>query len=240
MFQIPEIDLTFAVGANSAKKTTTFALMKDTMKKIINKYGIKTIHYSVVNYGSSSGVIEKSYTNFLTYSTTSSFSNYIGTISPRPDTGAPSLNNAISKSKDSFNDPKVRPSADKTIVIMIDDDSTENMATLRTLADSIEKTGARIIPVGIGNEVTRKQLMSITTNNYDVIHVKDSITNPVLQETIMNNVYTSEKSFYCLICIVGFKLSYLVKRCFCLSYLFLTYYAIPSMQQLLQFQIRVH
>lgn len=193
MFQIPEIDLTFAVGANSAKKTTTFALMKDTMKNIINKYGIKTIHYSVVNYGSSSGVIEKSYTNFLTYSTTSSFSNYIGTISPRPDTGAPSLNNAISKSKDSFNDPKVRPSADKTIVIMIDVDSTENMATLRTLADSIEKTGARIIPVGIGNEVTRKQLMSITTNNYDVIHVEDTITNPALQETIMNNVYRGKK-----------------------------------------------
>ena len=193
----PEIDLTFAVGANSAKKATTFPLMKNTMKDIINKYGIRTVHYSVVNYGSSSGVIEKSYTDFLlTYNTTSSFSSYIDTISPRPDGGTPSLTNALTKSRDSFNDPKVRPSADKILAIMIDDDSAENMASLRTLTDSVEQAGARIIVVGIGKEVTRKQLMTITTNNYDIIHVEDSVTNPALQETIMNKVYRSKRAFY--------------------------------------------
>jgi hypothetical protein len=202
-FCVTEIDLTFAVGANSAKKATTFALMKNTMKDIINKYGIKTIHYSVVNYGSTSAVIEKSYTNFLAYSTTSLFSNYVGLINPRPDVGAPSLNSGLSKSSDTFNDPKVRPSADKTIVLMIDDDSTENINTLRTLADTLEKTGLRIIPVGIGDEVTRKQLTTITTNDYDVIHVKDTITNPTLQETIMNKVYRSKKFMFllCTVCL---------------------------------------
>ena len=194
-----EIDLTFAVGANSANKDSIFTLMKNTMKSIIDKYGIKTIHYSVVNYGAdptSNTVIKYSYTNFITYSSTSAFSGAVDSLTPRPGSGGMKVDEAIRKSSQSFQDPKVRQYADKHVVLLVDKDSTESLSSLKSIANSLETNGIRIIPVGFGKEVTNKQLATITTNYYDVIHVDYNIARTPLQEQIMDKVYRGKLRTY--------------------------------------------
>jgi len=190
LYFLLEIDLTFAVGANSNNKDTIFPLMKDTMKSIVDKYGIKTIHYSVVNYGAdpiSNTIIQHSYTEFAQFSTRDQFINVLSSLSPRPGSGDLRLDEATKKCDESFQDPKARQTADKVVVLMIDKDTTQS--NLKSLTNTLEAKGIRVIPVGFGNEVTRKQLTTVTTNVYDVIHVDYTILASPLQEQIMNKVF---------------------------------------------------
>lgn len=48
---VPEIDLGFALSSTSGFKNETFKLMKETISYIIDTYGTKKIHYSVLVYG---------------------------------------------------------------------------------------------------------------------------------------------------------------------------------------------
>ena len=49
---VPEVDLAFALSATGLDAVTTFSLIKDTIKYIVNKYGTDNIHYGLLTFGS--------------------------------------------------------------------------------------------------------------------------------------------------------------------------------------------
>ena len=48
---VPEIYLAFAFSATGVDAVTTFRLIKDTIKYIVNKYGTDKIHYGLLAFG---------------------------------------------------------------------------------------------------------------------------------------------------------------------------------------------
>ncbi|KAK3753528.1 hypothetical protein QZH41_018026 [Actinostola sp. cb2023] len=191
---IKGIDITFVVSATSSKANVFYKLIKDTLKEIVNKYGMTTIHYSVIIYGSkSSNPSSKTihtYTQSAKFPNKAAFANELEKLEKTGGRSSPyALDDALQKAEESFNDPKVRPNADHIVVIITDNDSSQQLSTLKPRVDSMENKGIRIIPVGIEKNVKPKELRSLTSNDYDVIIVYDGVTKDTLQSRIMKKVY---------------------------------------------------
>lgn len=191
-----EFDITFVISSTSARKPQIYPLMKDTVKEIVTKYGIKTIYYSIIIFGSKDASppvkVLKTFTEFTDFSDKNTFANFIGAMENIENKGTPNaLDDALKKAEDGFNDPKVRKNADHVVVIITDKDTAKNL-DLTPRVNTMENKGIRIIPVGVENEVTTKELQGLTSNNYDVIHVYEGATKSDLRERIMHKVYRRE------------------------------------------------
>jgi hypothetical protein len=169
--------------------------MRDTIKEIATKYGIKTIYYSIIIFGSKnsnpSSKVVKSFTEVVTnYRDKTTFATFLVSFEKIPDGGTPNaLDDALKLAEDGFNDPKVRKHSDHVVVVITDKDTVKQLSDLTPRVNSMENKGIRIIPVGVGDEVTTKELQGLTSNNYDVIHVYEGINKDRLQERIMHKVY---------------------------------------------------
>lgn len=186
----PEFDITFAVGAGSANSAALFKLMKDTMGEIILKYGITTIHYSIVTYGlgSASASVVRSFTSTGSISS-SDLKTAIDGLTQPGGSGTIATDAALNRCQSSFNDARVRRRAERDVVLMTDKSSSVSAANLRSLSNALGASGLRIIPVGIGNDIDRKELLAISSNSEDVIHVTNLETASALELKVMHNVY---------------------------------------------------
>ncbi|XP_048580141.1 uncharacterized protein LOC5520454 [Nematostella vectensis] len=177
-------DVTFVISASTNKN---FDLIKSTLQSIFAKYGIKTIHYSILRYGSTTA------DQLYSFTSSSSFNkNGLNTKVSEiafGDGSTSAIEQALALSKASFTDLLVRISADHIVVVITDKDSGADVTKIKTAADSLENEGIRIIPVGIGNNVKGKEASILTSNNKDVIKMADSTSETKLQEEIMKNIY---------------------------------------------------
>ncbi|KAK3755002.1 hypothetical protein QZH41_001981 [Actinostola sp. cb2023] len=185
-----EFDITFAIGAASANKGQYYTLMKNTMGAICTKYGIKTIHYSFVTYGLGSASIVRSFTYTINnYASSASMKAAIDALTLSAGSGSFALDTSLQRCKTGFGDAKVRRSADRVVVLMTDKASGASSSTLKSVADSLGFSGIRIISVGIGTEVSRQELLTISSNEHDVIQVGSSETATQLETRIMYSTY---------------------------------------------------
>ncbi|XP_048588274.1 uncharacterized protein LOC125572190 [Nematostella vectensis] len=186
---LKEFDVTFAIGATTFE---LFEAMRMSIGAIVDKYGVDTVHYSIVVYGPgvNNSVIRYSYTEFLQYNATT-FKTLVYNTFELGGSGDVPVDDALRKCKITFDDAKVRSCAEKDVVIMMDKDTNIDDMTSRNIADPMETSGLRIIPVGIGPGVTRRQLLTIATNWYDVIYeaVPRNATPEKLHERTMDKVY---------------------------------------------------
>lgn len=169
--------------------------MRHTLQDIAAKYGIKTIYYSIIIFGSKAASppakVVKTFTQVKTeYPDKNAFTQFLGNpLEKIPEGGTPNaLDEALTLAENGFNDPKVRKNADHVVVIITDKDTAKDM-DLKPRVNTMENNGIRIIPVGIENEVTTKELQGLTSNDYDVIHVYEGVTKETLRERIMRKVY---------------------------------------------------
>ncbi|XP_031558904.1 coadhesin-like, partial [Actinia tenebrosa] len=185
-----EFDITFAIGAGSTNSAALFKLMKDTMGAIVLKYGMRTIHYSIVTYGlgSASASVVRSFTSTGSLSS-SDLKNAIDSLTYPGGSGTIATDAALNRCQSSFNDPSVQRSAEKDVVLMTDKSASISAATLRSLSYTLGASGLRIIPVGIGNNIDRNQLLAMSSNSEDVIHVTEVETANALELKVMHNVY---------------------------------------------------
>jgi hypothetical protein len=165
--------------------------MKDTMGAIILKYGIRTIHYSIVTYGlgSASASVIHSFTSIGSSSSSTALKATVDALAKPGGSGGFAIDSALSRCQSSFNDASVRRNADRDVVLMTDKSSSINSATLRSLSYTLGASGLRIIPVGIGNDINRNELLAMSSNSEDVIHVTDKETATNLELKVMHNVY---------------------------------------------------
>lgn len=165
--------------------------MKTSMEAICQKYGIKTIHYSFITFGQGAGsVAHKSFSYSINnYQSSSSLKTAIGGLTITSGSGGFAVEAALSKCKTSFQDAKVRRSADRVVVLMMDEASSSSIANLKSMSDALGYQGVRIIPVGIGLKVRRQELLTISSNEHDIIQVKSSATAAQLESKIMYSTY---------------------------------------------------
>jgi len=180
------------------------------MGAICTKYGVRTIHYSFVTYGLGSASIVRSFTYTINnYVSSANMKAAIDALILPAGSGSFALDTSLQRCNTGFGDAKVRRSADRVVVLMTDKASGASSSTLKSVADSLGFSGIRIISVGIGTEVSRQELLTISSNEHDVIQVGSSETATQLETRIMYSTYrrkymletslarAQEASFHC-------------------------------------------
>jgi len=107
---VPEVDVIFAVGATTRRAAETLRTMKDTLAYVINTYGVGSIRYGVISFG-----------------TDATISQRFGPKDPSPEdltqlvlglpasTGPPVLDRVLNAAKNVFEGSGLRPNAMKVI-----------------------------------------------------------------------------------------------------------------------------
>ncbi|KAL9959837.1 hypothetical protein ACROYT_G033195 [Oculina patagonica] len=177
---IPEIDLTFALSATSVSSETTFNLMKSTVNRIVQQYGIERIRYSVIVFG------PVSTTRFDFSRTFPDKDALIRTVSRLPKiTGNADLAKALESAKRVFKLQQVRPHAKKVLVVIMDNKSTNSITELNKIVPVLVDKGVFVIGVGVGGSVESKELQIITEENRNIIQVGISKNPDELAKEIM-------------------------------------------------------
>lgn len=111
--RVPELDLGFAISARAIDSNKNFKTMKDTIKKISEKYGTNKIRYALLVYGSSPTI----YIPFRSTPVTSEdLASYLD--SARINDRGADLDKALEEAKKMFLD--ARPTAKKVLVVIAD------------------------------------------------------------------------------------------------------------------------
>ena len=103
-----EVDVAFAISANSDNHRQTFRLMKDTIKWIIGKYGTDKLQYSVILFGADA-VTELNFGSKV--STPNVLIQLVRGLSRR--SGEPDLDKALEEATKAFQSAGVRLNARK-------------------------------------------------------------------------------------------------------------------------------
>ncbi|KAK3733125.1 hypothetical protein QZH41_003235 [Actinostola sp. cb2023] len=112
------IDLGFVISATTADFATTYRLMKDTIKDIIDRYGTSNIRYSVIVYGSIPVLV----THFRDPLPIPELLKRRIEKAPR-GTGGAALDRALDEAKRVFERYSTRPNVRKILVVITDADS---------------------------------------------------------------------------------------------------------------------
>lgn len=181
---IPKIDLVFAISATSASSKQSYELMKNTVKKFIDTYGVNKIHYSVIVYGNQ--VIR-----VVNFNRTFPLSaNELKTAIDRQPAlpGGPVLTNALQEAYRVFKESVGRSGAKKVLVVITDRNSGSSTNSLSQAVRPLEDLGVLVISIGVGNEVSRSELNIISPNPLDVISARLNINPSVLAVRIMERI----------------------------------------------------
>ena len=205
----------FAISATSASSKQSYELMKNTVKKFIDTYGVNKIHYSVIVYGNQ--VIR-----VVNFNRTFPLSaNELKTAIDRQPAlpGVPVLTNALKEAYRVFKESVGRSGAKKVLVVITDMNSGSSTNSLSQAVRPLEDLGVLVISIGVGNEVSRSELNIISPNPLDVISARLNINPSVLAVRIMERILR-RKPFrsallrqYCFIAIPAMNVVVASQRC---------------------------
>jgi len=188
---IPEIDLTFALSATSVFSKRTFNLMKSTVNRIIQQYGITRIHYSVIVFGSSPT------THFDFSRTFPNKDDLIRVISNLPKkSGDPDLAKALESVSKVYELKQVRPNAKKVVVVILDKKTVNTAKELNKNAVFLVDKGVLAICVGVGSSIDSKELQIITEEKRNIIEVGIAKDSNELAKEIMAIILRSKLVFF--------------------------------------------
>lgn len=181
---MPDIDLAFALSATSANSNESYALMRNTIKQLIDKYGVEKIHYSVIVYGDS-------FIRVVNFNNTfpPSASDLKAAIDAQPPlSGPPVLENPLQEAVRVFNETEVRPNAKKVLVVMADENSGADPNSLSAAVKPVEDLGVLVLSVVVGSGVDRNELSVISPNPKDVISAGLNGNPAIVAEHIMDRI----------------------------------------------------
>lgn len=178
-----DIDLVFALSATSNNSAQTYKLMKNTIKRFIDKYGVGKIQYSIVVYGDQ--VIRVVNFNHTFPPNANELKAAIDAQAPL--SGGPVLNDTLQEGFQIFSETMGRPNAKKVLVVVTDQNSGADKNSLATSVRPLEDNGTLVISVAIG-AVNRSELLVISPNPLDVISVDLNADPSVLTVRIMDRI----------------------------------------------------
>lgn len=180
---VPEVDLGFALSASSVFYNETFKLMKDIINYIVDAYGTRKIHYSVLVYGDTA-TIE------INFGQTPPSPQQLKTAVEklRVETGVPNLAGALEKALKMFEDDDRRPLTRKVLVIMADSKSRSTEDEIIKAARPLEERDIKVIPVAVGEEADPVELETTTPDKTNVIETGKEEDPKMVGEKIMDKI----------------------------------------------------
>ncbi len=169
--KLQDLDLAFAISANAALDSAeNFRKMKDIIDWVINKYGVGKIQYGVVVFGNTPSV---------KVSFTQPFNDeQLKTIieNTAQNTGGSNLEKALDEVQRLF-DSSPRPDAKRVLVLVTDKKSDSSLEDVKTSAESLWRSGIKVIPVAFGQEAAPNEVKVTTPDEDNVIDVQNT-NNP--------------------------------------------------------------
>ena len=169
------IDLAFVINVGGADRSTTFQLIKDTIKSIAAKYRMSRIRYSVIIYGRLATTRISFGSNFPDEN---SFNNSIDSLVL--SSGGPNLGEALERAKEVFSGPGVRTNSKKVVVVIGNQTPLTNSSVLLSSATMLSHLGVKIVSVGIGGSIDPQKLEQFTTRGKANLLIVDNSIRPII------------------------------------------------------------
>lgn len=180
---IPDLDIGFALSAASVDSDSIFALMKQIINTIIDRYGMLNIRFSVIVYGS---IVTTRFTFDNTKFTQEDLIRAVNETERAP--GMPDLEMALTEAKRLFQATS-RPNDTRVLVLFTDVVGLVNESALAACADRLRKQGVLILSVGFGAQANQisNQMKKVVISQSDYMAVPNVTTERpvVVAETIM-------------------------------------------------------
>ena len=177
-----EVDVAFALSANSLNNRQTFRLMKDTITWIIGRYGTEKLSYSVILFGGDAK-IELDFDGDV--STPNKLIELVRGLSRR--SGGSNLIAALEEAKKVFESASARPDAWKVLVVITDKGSGSSVSDIEKAGKPLDEEGIKVIPVAVGSEADPSEL-EVTNPERFVITVPRTEEPKSLGQQIMEHV----------------------------------------------------
>lgn len=177
-----EVDVAFAISANSVNNRQTFRLMKDTIAWIISNYGTGKLRYSVILFGNDAK-IELDFDGGI--STPNKLIQFVQELPRR--SGGPDVISALDKAKTVFKSASARPNAWKVLVVITDKRSGSSLPDIGKAAQPLDEEGIKVVPVAVGREADPSELEATNPERF-VITVPRTEEPKTLGKQIMEHV----------------------------------------------------
>ena len=156
--------MAFALSASAVDASKNFQQMKDIVKTMIDTYGKKQVHYSLIIFGDTPSVRIRFSESFLTDDRLKGFIDAV----PR-SSGTPALAKTLDEARKLFEDAASRENATKVLVVMMDNKSGSEPEDVKEKGKALEEAGIRVIAVAVGNQADVMELNNTASHEGDVI-----------------------------------------------------------------------
>lgn len=154
---MPDIDLTFIINAVAAESDATYTYIQKVIQSIIQRYSYGRIYYSFIFYGS----VPTTKYDFGNQFPNKDVLLRVFSRLPKNDPGT-SLDKALEEAKRIYQTNNVRSNSWKIVAILFDQRSGLTETVLKNVSSPLREIGVRIIPVGIGSDVSYREMETIT------------------------------------------------------------------------------
>ena len=178
---MPEIDLGFAIAADSLDADETFQLMKDTIAEIIREYGLGKIRYGLIVFGDTANIK-------IQFSDHNKVDNLLQYLTVIPKRSGAALDEMLKEAERLFSASGGRASARKVLVAITDLASGKTSSELSQAAKLLQDKEIKIVAVAIGRQADPKEL-EILTSKENIIEEQKSVLPHDLKKTIMDKVF---------------------------------------------------
>lgn len=165
------------------KADDNFEKAKEVIKAIIDAYSMNKLRYGVIVFGSSASIKVSFGDDFPSDEGLKTVIDFLSGSKETPD-----LDDALKKGKELFDEAQERPNARKVLVIIIDKKSTSKLDDLKASAKLLQNDGIKVVPVAIGDEVDRVEVVETTPDKTNVVNVTTDVDVMELKEKIMAKV----------------------------------------------------
>lgn len=171
----------FAISARGALDSAkNFREMKDIIDRVITKYGIGKIQYSFVVFGPTPAVR-------LTFTRPVNDEQLRGILQQTQRSVGASLKDTLKRAERIF-DASPRPNAKRVLVLVMDKRSDNRLDDVKLSAESLWRSGVKVIPVAFGREAEQDEMEATTSEEDNLIDVRDTSNPDQVAQEIMEKV----------------------------------------------------
>ena len=196
------MDLAFALSANSVLDSTkNFRKMKEVINSVIEKYGVGTINYAVVVFGNTPSVRVR----FTQPLDEDQLKTVLSGLTP--NSKGSNIERALDEVQRLF-DASSRPDARRVLILVTDKTSDSAIEDVKTSAESLRRSGIKVVPVAFGEEADKDELKVTTPDKDDLIESTGTEDPEVLAKEIMKTALEGLLVLYqpILVCLILFCL----------------------------------
>lgn len=155
--------------------------MKDIIDWVITKYGVGTIQYGIIVFGNTPSV-KVSFTQPVNDDQLKTILQNAG-----KNRAGSNLERALDEVQRLF-DSSPRPDAKRVLVLVTDKKSDSSLEDVKTSAESLWQSRIKVIPVAFGREAAPDEVETTTSDEDNLIDVKNTNNPDDVAKDIMEKV----------------------------------------------------